>query len=71
MCEGTDTKLASPTVLKLAAIPFRFKAGGGMAPMAEQHHHRSTTKVYHKPFKSKHATKGAIKDLAKGAFLVR
>lgn len=30
------------------------------------HHHRSTTKVDHKPFKSKHATKSALKDAAKG-----
>lgn len=30
------------------------------------HHHRNTTKVSHKPFKSKHATKGLIKDLKKG-----
>lgn len=53
-----------------AAIPFRFKAGGsGTAHMAHsnvQHHHRSTTKVSNKPFKSKHATKSALKDRAKG-----
>ena len=30
------------------------------------HHHRSTTKVSHKPFKSRHATKNLIRDLAKG-----
>lgn len=36
-----------------------------MAPMTE-HHHRNTTKVSHKPFKSKHATKSLIRDLAKG-----
>ena len=31
-----------------------------------QHHHRSTTKVAKKPFKSKHASKGTLKDRAKG-----
>ena len=36
-----------------------------MAPMIE-HHHRNTTKVSHKPFKSRHATKSLIRDLAKG-----
>ena len=37
-----------------------------MAPQAENHHHRNTTKVSHKPFKSRFATKGLIKELAKG-----
>ncbi|KAF4552051.1 putative ribosome biogenesis protein tsr1 [Elsinoe fawcettii] len=32
----------------------------------DQHHHRSTTKVAHKPFKSKHLSKGAIKEKQKG-----
>ena len=36
-----------------------------MAPTTD-HHHRSTTKVSHKPFKSRHATKSLIRDLAKG-----
>ncbi|CAI7573853.1 unnamed protein product [Penicillium manginii] len=36
-----------------------------MAP-TQVHSHRSTTKVSHKPFKSKHASKSALKDLAKG-----
>ncbi|KAJ5773042.1 Ribosome biogenesis protein BMS1/TSR1 C-terminal [Penicillium paradoxum] len=35
-------------------------------PAQPVHHHRSTTKVSHKPYKSKHASKGALKDLAKG-----
>ena len=35
---------------------------------AGEHHHRSTTKATHKPFKSKHMTKGAIKDKNKGLF---
>ena len=37
-----------------------------MAPAAVVHHHRSTTKVSHKPFKSRHATKNILRDLAKG-----
>ena len=37
-----------------------------MAPLTEVHHHRNTTKVSHKPFKSRHATKSVIKDIAKG-----
>ena len=36
-----------------------------MAPTTE-HHHRSTTKISHKPFKSRHATKSLIRNLAKG-----
>lgn len=35
-----------------------------MAP--ETFHHRNTTKTTHKPFKSKHATKGLVKELTKG-----
>lgn len=57
--EGTST-------VNLASIPFRFKAGVAMAPNMEAHHHRNTTKVSHKPFKSRHATKSFIKELAKG-----
>ncbi|KAL5003558.1 hypothetical protein BDV10DRAFT_47766 [Aspergillus recurvatus] len=38
-----------------------------MAPTSTvQHHHRSTTKTTHKPYKSGHASKRALKDLAKG-----
>ncbi|KAF6834358.1 pre-rRNA processing protein [Colletotrichum plurivorum] len=33
------------------------------------HSHRPTTKQSHKPFKSKHATKGALRDAAKGSHL--
>lgn len=36
-----------------------------MAPM-ESHHHRSTTKKEKKGFKSRHATKGALKEQSKG-----
>lgn len=34
--------------------------------VAEAHHHRSTLKQKNKPFKSHHATKSALKDIAKG-----
>lgn len=37
-----------------------------MAPSSDTHHHRNTTKQSHKPFKSRHATKSLIKDIAKG-----
>ena len=36
-----------------------------MAPITE-HHHRSTSKISHKPFKSRHATKNLIRNQAKG-----
>lgn len=36
-----------------------------MAPI-DAHHHRSTTKLSHKAFKSRHATKGLLKDRSKG-----
>ncbi|KAK5116375.1 hypothetical protein LTR62_007922 [Meristemomyces frigidus] len=50
------------------SIPFRFKAGGNgnnMVPTTD-HHHRSTTKSSNKPFKTKHATKSALKERSKG-----
>lgn len=34
------------------------------APVA--HSHRNTTKVTHKPFKARKATKGALKEILKG-----
>ncbi|KAL4920201.1 hypothetical protein BDW62DRAFT_177871 [Aspergillus aurantiobrunneus] len=38
-----------------------------MAPTSTvQHHHRSTTKTSHKPYKAAHASKRALKDQAKG-----
>ncbi|KAL1606744.1 ribosome biogenesis protein tsr1 [Paraconiothyrium brasiliense] len=37
-----------------------------MAPITTQHHHRSTTKQPQKAFKSRHASKGALKELSKG-----
>jgi hypothetical protein len=52
-----------------SSIPFRFKAGGSsnMAPsVADNHHHRSTTKQHKKGFKSRHATKSALKEISKG-----
>jgi len=36
------------------------------APVATAHSHRPTTKVSHKAFKSKHASKSALRDAAKG-----
>jgi pre-rRNA-processing protein TSR1 len=47
------------------SLPFRFQAGS-KATSIGPHHHRSTTKVSQKSFKSKHATKGALKEKAKG-----
>lgn len=56
-----------------SSLPFRFKAGGDgnrsanmASTVAIQHHHRSTTKTDHKPFKSRHASKSALKNQAKG-----
>jgi hypothetical protein len=40
-----------------------------MAAVTGVHHHRSTTKASNKPFKSRKATKGSIKELAKGSNL--
>ncbi|KAI9664341.1 MAG: hypothetical protein M1831_002274 [Alyxoria varia] len=52
---------------KVAALPFRFKAGGGGAAMPDmQHHHRNTTKVSHKPFKPRFSTKNTLRDRSKG-----
>lgn len=42
-----------------------------MAPAQTVHHHRSTTKVSQKPFKTKHASKSALKDKAKGTTYTR
>lgn len=36
------------------------------APAATEHHHRSTTKASRKPFKTRHASKSAIKERSKG-----
>lgn len=66
-----DLALYEQAAVNLASIPFRFKAGGSgnMAPVsAPQHHHRSTTKLNKKNFKSRHASKGALKELSKGIF---
>ncbi|KAF2154067.1 DUF663-domain-containing protein [Myriangium duriaei CBS 260.36] len=61
---STDSQRLTPTLA--TSIPFRFKAGGSSGMATEQHHHRSTTKVAHKPFKSKHLSKGAVKEKLKG-----
>ncbi|KAJ2895537.1 Ribosome biogenesis protein BMS1/TSR1 [Zalerion maritima] len=51
----------------LASIPFRFKARGDeKMPSAVQHSHRPTAKVSHKSFKSRKATKGQLREEAKG-----
>src|ERR1700742_5005347 len=34
--------------------------------VSTQHHHRSTTKTAHKPFKTRHASKSALKERFKG-----
>src|SRR5213078_3862272 len=58
--------------LATAALPLRLKADGSSvmahAPSrtSEPHHHRATTKTSHKPFKSRHLTKSALKNAAKG-----
>jgi pre-rRNA-processing protein TSR1 len=40
-----------------------------MAPIvAQSHHHRSTTKQNKKGFKSRHATKGSLKEQSKGTY---
>jgi hypothetical protein len=69
MCPQQQNHREHSPAGKVASLPFRFKAGGNMAPIAAQHHHRSTTKQTQKSFKSRHATKGSIKELAKGTFL--
>lgn len=59
------------------SLPYRFRAGGSgnttaMAPTTSTaHHHRSTTKIDHKPFKSRFASKSALKDKAKGKIETR
>ena len=37
-----------------------------MLPTPEPHHHHASSKSSHKPFKSRHATKSLLKELAKG-----
>lgn len=41
-----------------------------MAP-TQVHHHRSTTKSANKPYKTKHASKGALKEQAKGMEILK
>lgn len=56
-------------ILNLATtLPFRFKAGGDskMPSAVMNHSHRATTKVNNKAFKSRKATKGSLRDQAKG-----
>ncbi|POR32958.1 Ribosome biogenesis protein, partial [Tolypocladium paradoxum] len=65
---GTETNRRTIRSCNLASLPFRFKAGGDskMPVAAACHSHRPTTKVSHKPFKSKAATKHELRDRAKG-----
>ena len=71
-CRSCGEKSPSVCAVHDMSLAFRFKAGGSggnpsMAPtMTSVHHHRSTTKQEHKPFKSRHASKSALKDAAKG-----
>ncbi|KAK5171598.1 hypothetical protein LTR04_001136 [Oleoguttula sp. CCFEE 6159] len=37
-----------------------------MAPIADLHHHRSTTKAFHKPFKARHLTKSKVESSERG-----
>lgn len=61
-----------PILATLAStLPFRFKAGGhsnnmGAPSAPETHHHRSTTKSANKAFKTRHASKSALKERSKG-----
>jgi len=54
------------------ALPFRFKAGGDSngnkmpGLTGGGHSHRPTTKSSNKPFKSRKATKGSLREAAKG-----
>jgi hypothetical protein len=56
------------------SIPFRFKSSASdkstvMAPIpqgSQQHHHRNTTKVSNKAYKSRFASKSQLRDQAKG-----
>ena len=55
----------------MAFLPYRFKAGGDgkmPGPVASGHSHRPTTKVSNKAFKSRTATKGALRRQAKGMY---
>jgi hypothetical protein len=61
----TSTRTHAITVMTTDPIPFRFKAGGIMAAPAV-HHHRNDTSKPNKAFKSKFASKGALKERAKG-----
>jgi hypothetical protein len=64
---GSEYLGSSFSSFNLDSLPFRFKgSSANMAPTQTVHHHRNTTKVSHKPFKSKHASKSALKDQQKG-----
>jgi len=48
-----------------STVPFRFKAGTTAMTPSSDHHHRSTTKASNKPFKTRHASKSALKERSK------
>lgn len=70
VCAARIPQIEAFQAVKLASLPYRFKSGGESSkmpgPVATGHSHRPTTKVSHKAFKSKHATKSALRDAAKG-----
>ncbi|KAK1821861.1 ribosome biogenesis protein tsr1 [Friedmanniomyces endolithicus] len=49
-----------------STVPFRFKAGTTAMTPSSDHHHRSATKASNKPFKTRHASKSALKERSKG-----
>lgn len=64
-----SAQIIQAQLLNLATtLPFRFKAGGDskMPSAVTSHSHRATTKVNNKSFKSRKATKGSLRDQAKG-----
>lgn len=62
--QRVDSRFLLPPDLTLILLRHSRQTPLTMAP--DQHHHRSTTKQSHKPYKSKHMSKGAIKDKNKG-----
>ena len=70
LSDPTTHFLLDPAVSAMS-LPFRFReegSGGSKAPISMAHHHRSTTKISHKPFKPRFASKGSLRDQSKGTF---
>lgn len=62
--EGSVSRIRSlPDAVKMA--PGKSSDGGG-----QKHHHRSTLTQQNKSFKSKHASKGSLKAIAKGGWCI-